>query len=182
MSKIYITGASCSGVTTLGSNVARRLDLLHLDVDDFYWEPTNPPFTTKREPEERVRLILEALGDDDWILTGSFDGWGDALIRDVNLIVFVVTPTAIRMQRLSSREEARFGDRVLAGGDMHKSHTAFRKWAEQYDDANFPGRNRARHEAWLLDQSAPVLRLDGTLSPEILTAKVIEAVALKPQR
>lgn len=55
--RIYITGASCAGVTTLGQNLATRLDVQHVDVDDFYWMPTNPPFTTKRPADERVSLI-----------------------------------------------------------------------------------------------------------------------------
>ena len=97
---IYITGASCSGVTTLGSGLASALGARHVDCDDFYWYPTNPPFSTKRPPADRVRLIKEALGEDGWVLSGSFDGWGDTLIENVNLIVFVYTPTPIRMERL----------------------------------------------------------------------------------
>jgi adenylate kinase family enzyme len=72
--RIYITGASCAGVTTLGRTLASLLSLRHLDVDDFYWLPTNPPFTTKRPPDERVALIQQCFGDDGWILTGSCMG------------------------------------------------------------------------------------------------------------
>jgi hypothetical protein len=75
-------------VTTLGKALADQLAVQQLDVDDFYWMLTNPPFTTKRPPEERVNLIRQRQGDDGWILTGSFDGWGDALIDGVDLIVF----------------------------------------------------------------------------------------------
>ena len=52
--RIYITGASCAGVTTLGHNLATRLGIRQVDVDDFYWMPTNPPFTTKRPPSDRA--------------------------------------------------------------------------------------------------------------------------------
>lgn len=38
--RIYITGASCAGVTTLGRTLASLLSLRHLDVDDFYWLPS----------------------------------------------------------------------------------------------------------------------------------------------
>lgn len=114
--RIYITGASCSGVTTLGRTLAHRLAVQHLDVDDFYWMPSNPPFTTKRAPEERVRLIRQRQGDDGWVLTGSFDGWGDALIDEADLIVFVYAPTSVRLERLQAREKERFGDRIIPGG------------------------------------------------------------------
>ncbi len=130
--RIYITGASCSGVTTLGQALAPLLGVQHVDVDDFYWLPTNPPFTTKRAPNKRVCLIEQTLGDQGWVLTGSFDGWGDALISNVDLIVFVTTPTPVRLKRLASREKERFGDRIEPGGDMHEIHVAFREWCGRW--------------------------------------------------
>ncbi|ASV39032.1 adenylate kinase [Pseudomonas sp. NS1(2017)] len=173
--RIYITGASCAGVTTLGHNLATRLGIRHVDVDDFYWMPTNPPFTTKRPPADRVSLMQQACGDDGWVLSGSCMVWGDALIADADLIVFVVTPTPVRLERLAAREKARFGDRIAPGGDMHAIHVAFREWASQYDDPNFSGRNRAWHEAWLSQQTAPVLRIDGMRSAEQMAADVANA-------
>ncbi|MET3649962.1 ATP-binding protein [Phyllobacterium ifriqiyense] len=170
---IYITGASCSGVTTLGRSLASYSGVRHVDCDEFYWFPTNPPFTTKRPPADRVRLIREALGEGGWVLSGSFDGWGDSLIEDVDLIVFIYTPTPIRMERLVAREQERYGDRILPTGDMYEIHTAFAAWAAQYDKPDFPGRNLARHETWLKQQTAPVLRLDGTQNPQALVALVV---------
>ena len=178
--RIYITGASCAGVTTLGHNLACSLNLRHVDVDDFYWLPTNPPFTTKRPPAERVCLIEQALGDQGWLLTGSFDGWGDALIAHVDLIVFVITPTPVRLERLAAREQQRFGNRIAPGGDMHAIHLAFREWASQYDDPAFSSRSRVRHEAWLSRQTAPVLRVDGECSAEDMLANTLRAVAQGP--
>ncbi|UZE15217.1 adenylate kinase [Pseudomonas sp. B21-053] len=175
--RIYITGASCAGVTTLGQNLASLLDIRHVDVDDFFWMPTNPPFTTKRPVSERVSLMQQKLGDENWVLTGSAIGWGDALISDADLIVFVVTATPVRLERLAEREKQRFGDRIAPGGDMHEIHVAFREWASQYDNPNFSGRNRAWHEAWLSRQTAPVLRIDGMNSAEKMAADVIHVVS-----
>jgi adenylate kinase family enzyme len=175
--RIYITGASCAGVTTLGQHLATLLGARHVDVDDAYWMPTNPPFTTKRPVPERVTLIQQTLGDDDWVLTGSCMVWGDALLEHVDLTVFVVTPTPIRLGRLAAREKERFGDRIAVGGDMHAIHVAFREWASQYDDPNFSGRNRAWHEAWLSAQTSAVLRVDGTDTTEKMAADVLQALS-----
>ncbi|WP_106803694.1 adenylate kinase [Pseudomonas sp. S5D5] len=177
--RVYITGASCAGVTTLGQNLAARLGVLHVDVDDFYWMPTDPPFTTKRAAPERVSLMQQRLGDEDWVLTGSCMNWGDELITQVELIVFVDTATPVRLQRLTAREQQRFGDRIAPGGDMHAIHVAFREWASQYDDPHFGGRNRAWHARWLASQSAAVLQVDGTHSTDSLVAQVIEALSLR---
>lgn len=179
--RIYITGASCAGVTTLGRNLATQLDIRQVDVDHFYWIPTDPPFTTKRPPRDRVSLMQQALGSGDWVLSGSCMGWGDALIGDADLIVFVVTPTTVRLERLAARENAQFGDRIAPGGDMHEIHVAFREWASQYDDPNFPERNRARHEAWLSRQTVPIIRVDGMSSAEQMAADVIRAASRTTQ-
>lgn len=170
--RIYMTGASCAGVTTLGSALARALDAVHVDVDDYYWLPSDPPFSRKRPPEDRLPLIADALGGGGWVLTGSFDGWGDPLIDGVDLIVFVATPTRLRMERLKRRERERHGTRIDPGGDMHEIHTAFADWASRYDDPGFSGRNRARHETWLAAQTAPVLRVDGSRPVEELVETV----------
>ncbi|MDQ0326625.1 hypothetical protein J2R99_002494 [Rhodopseudomonas julia] len=109
-------------------------------------------------------------------MTGSFIGWGDALIHDVDLIVFLKTPTSIRLQRLDQREAERHGARILPGGDMHEAHLAFRDWASRYDDPSFTGRNIAQHERWLSAQSAPVLRLSGKRPSDELADDVAKAL------
>ena len=174
--KIYITGASCAGVTTLGSMLAKKCAIRHVDVDDFYWLPTDPPYTQKRPPEQRVQLIKARLDTTSWVLTGSFDGWGDALIEDADLIVFVLTPHDVRMSRLMAREPERYGDRILPGGDMHDNHRAFANWASQYEapGPGHAGRSLPRHESWLALQTLPVLRVDGARRVDELVQTVIQ--------
>lgn len=104
-------------------------------------------------------------------------GWGDALITHVDLIVFVVTATPVRLDRLAALEKERFGNRIAPGGDMHGIHVAFREWASQYDNPNFSGRNRAWHEAWISEQTAPVLRIDGVNCAEKMAADVSHALS-----
>lgn len=176
--RIYVTGAAGSGVTTLGRALSAAFGPVHIDCDDYYWMPTDPPYTTKRPAAERVPLIRSALGEGGWVLTGSFDGWGDPLIDRVGLIVFVSTPQPVRLARLAAREKERFGDRILPGGDMYGIHRSFMDWAAGYELPGFNGRNRARHEAWLSRQVAPVLRLDGEIPP----AELVDAVSVVLER
>ena len=42
--RIHILGASGSGTTTLASAIADEHGHRHLDTDDFFWIPTNPPY------------------------------------------------------------------------------------------------------------------------------------------
>lgn len=50
-------GRISAGTTTLGVALARRLGLHHLDTDDLYWMPTDPPYTTPRAVQERLALF-----------------------------------------------------------------------------------------------------------------------------
>lgn len=176
--RLHLTGASCSGVSTLGSALSQHFGVPQFDVDDFYWMPTDPPFTTKRPPQDRVTLVkAQQHQSNGWVLTGSCMGWGNAMLDDVDLILFLHTPTTIRMQRLDAREAARYGARIQPGGDMHVQHMAFRDWASRYDDPTFSGRNIAQHQEWLAEQSAPVLRLQGELPTAELMTQVTAVLA-----
>jgi len=55
--RIHIFGASGSGTSTLGAHLAQVIGGLHLATDSYYWHQTDPPFTQKRNPAERVSMI-----------------------------------------------------------------------------------------------------------------------------
>jgi adenylate kinase family enzyme len=97
MTNIHITGASGSGVSTLGKALAAATGAVQLDTDSFYWLPVEPLFTQKRPAEERLRLISDAFADAEsrgWILSGSISDWGRPLVSLFDMVVFVRTPTA----------------------------------------------------------------------------------------
>lgn len=178
--RIHITGASGAGVTTLGRALATRLALPHHDTDDYYWRPTALPFSEKRPPDDRLRLMAEMFLDRaGWVLSGSLDGWGDRLVPLFDLVVFVSAPTELRLRRLRRREAKRSGaEAVGAGGWRKPALDAFLDWAAHYEDGEREGRSRLRHEAWLLTLTCPVVRADGTHPTAQLAAEA--AAALDP--
>ena len=152
INRIHITGASGCGTTTLGQALAKQLQFAVLDADDFFWEPTTPPYQKKRNRPERLALILNALsGHPKAILSGSICGWGAELEQSFDLVIFLTVRTDIRIQRLIAREQAKLG---------YVDHE-FIAWAGQYDTGGLEMRSRAMHEKWLADLSCPVVRLDG---------------------
>ena len=164
--RIHIFGAAGSGTTTLASAIAATHGHRHLDTDDFFWLPTDPPYRQIRPREPRLELLRHALAESSsWVLSGSLCGWGDPLISQFDLVVFLVVPTAVRLTRLRAREVRRYGEGAIApGGRLHQAHVEFLDWAGRYDTGGLEMRSRALHEAWLSSLRCATLRLDGDRS------------------
>lgn len=159
---ILIFGASGSGTSTLGRYLGEQYGWTFLDADDYFWMPTDPRFTVKRDAFERVRLLEHDIAaSENTVLSGSLTDWGNALIPAITLAVRLITDTEERLKRIRRREYERFGSRILPGGDMYAQHQAFLEWAAAYDDGDISVRSRASHDAWQKRLSCRLLILSG---------------------
>ena len=175
---IHLFGASGSGTTTLGRELAEKLGYAHLDTDAYFWLPTDPAFTQKRPIPERLTMMNADIdaAERGAVISGSLTGWGDVLIPRFTLAVRVVTVTEMRLERLRAREYARFGERIREGGDMHAAHEAFIAWAAQYDTGDVTMRSKACHDAWQAALPCPVITVDGSAPLEESVARVLAAM------
>lgn len=175
--RINVLGASGSGTSTLGKALAEALDIPHFDSDDYFHEPTNPPFQMPRPAQERCELICRDLVQArNWVLSGGIVGWTPRPQLDFTCIVFLYVPTPVRIERLRLREALRFGRRIEDGGDMCDTHRAFIDWAARYDDGGIEGKTLARHEAYLKNQSCTVLEHRGVKTVAEITASVLRSM------
>jgi adenylate kinase family enzyme len=167
-------------VTTLGAALAARLDLVHLDTDDFYWLPSTPPFQHKRPIADRLEMMEQAMARaaQGWVLSGSMDPWRDGLLDRIDLVIFLQVPTEVRMARLRAREQARFGAAIEPGGPQYESSKAFLDWCAGYEIGDQPGRSLKRHQAWLNGLIRPALRLEATATTEELTRQTLAHLAI----
>jgi adenylate kinase family enzyme len=155
--RLHILGASESGTTTLGRVLAARLQCPHFDTDDYFWLPTDSPYSQQRERTERARLLMEDLtAQEQWVVSGSLWGWGDGAIPLFELVVFLVIPQDIRMERLCQREHERFGERIRPGGDMYEHSQAFFAWTASHDDGELDIRQLALSSSSLLQRRSGV--------------------------
>jgi adenylate kinase family enzyme len=68
--RIHILRASGSGTTTLGRVLAEHLHFPHFDTADYFWQPTDPPFT-QRECTARQQLLMDDItAQDSWVVSG----------------------------------------------------------------------------------------------------------------
>lgn len=109
----------------------------------------------------------------DWILSGSFVGWGDVLIPRLTHVVFLDMPAGMRLARLRARERRRYGAEIEPGGPREAAFASFLDWAMQYEDPTFTGRTRRVHEAWLSRLPCPVIRVDATQTVDQMVTQVL---------
>ncbi|MBE5960217.1 MAG: shikimate kinase [Lachnospiraceae bacterium] len=164
---IHIYGASGSGTTTLAKYISEKLGYFFMDTDDYFWQPTNPPYTTKRDVKERLKMMRRDIAKEDKVvISGSLVDWGDELIPLFTLAIRLKTDTNIRMERLKRREHEHFGTRIDAGGDMYRNHLEFIEWAASYDEGDLNMRSKAKHDEWEKLLPCRKIILDGNGSLE----------------
>lgn len=148
-SVIHIYGASGSGTSTLGKFVSSQLGYTFMDTDDYFWLPTDPKYTKKRDKAERLRLMKKEITESDKVvISGSLVDWGDELIPYFTLAVRIITDSHVRLERLRQRENRHFGPRIELGGDMYQTHQEFLEWAAGYDTGGLNTRSKAKHDEW----------------------------------
>lgn len=160
--KVLIFGASGSGTTTLGKEIEKRTDFKHLDVDDYYWKKTNPPFQEKKPLTERnENLKVDFKMFDKVVVSGSMVSWGKEWETAFDLAVFIRLENTERMRRLKKREVERYGKRLLTDKKIQNNSKAFLEWANQYENANFDGRSLKVHNDWIKLLDCKIVRLNG---------------------
>jgi len=153
-------GASCAGSTTLGKALAAQLDCLYFDTDYYFWEQTTPPFTIKRDKDERIAMLKTAVKPfPNYVIGGSLVSWGDEWLSAFNLVVFLYLSPEIRLQRLKDREFERYGAIIYNDAERAKAYQKFIDWAVSYDTNAISGRTLQVHEDWLNKVKCPVLQI-----------------------
>lgn len=172
--KILIFGASGSGTTTLGKELAKTTGFMHLDADDYYWNSTPTPFQEKIPLTERNQMLTKDFEKHkNVILTGSMVSWGGQWERAFVMVIFIYLNPKVRIDRLKKRELERYGDKLLTDEQVQRNSDEFIQWAKKYDDPNFTGRSLKVHNDWIKKLSCPVFRIDGEMDLNTKIEKVV---------
>jgi adenylate kinase family enzyme len=165
--KIHLLGPSCSGTSTLGKLIAEKYNIPWFDSDDLFWIKTEPPFTTKRDINERIKLLEEVFSkNNSLVLSGSAIKWGDFIKEYLDIIILKYLDQENRIKRLMAREIERYGNRINPGNDMHEIHKEFIAWNKKYETGGMDMRSRKSELAWIRDAKCKIIRLENNDSPE----------------
>ncbi|WP_027077824.1 AAA family ATPase [Maribacter antarcticus] len=175
--KILIFGASGSGTTTLGKEIEKKTDFKHLDVDDYYWKKTEPPFQEKLSLKKRNdNLKVDFKKFENIIVSGSMVSWGKEWEKSFDLAIFIHLNNNDRIKRLENRETERYGEKLLTDKKTQNDSKAFLEWANQYENPDFNGRSLKVHNAWIESLKCNVLRIDGEVGLKEKTEKALSEI------
>ena len=151
---IIIFGANGSGKTTLGRELARIMQFMHIDHEDFGFEESEIPFTKPRSHEDAVRLLLSYLEKyHSFVLSAVTGDFGDIVSQYYKLAVHMSAPIDLRMNRIKQRAYKQYGKRILVGGDMYEQEQRF------FD--HVASRSLEKIDRWAETLACPVIRIDG---------------------
>ena len=164
---IMVFGANGSGKTTLGRELACILNFKFIDVEAYFFEESEIPYTAVRSREEVIKLMLDDIFvHGSFVLASCMGNYGDEIPLYYELAVYMEAPLELRLQRVIDRTYKRFGERACKGGDMYEQECKF------YDFV--ASRPLSDIEEWGATLSCPVIRVDGTEDWRVNAWKIAE--------
>jgi adenylate kinase family enzyme len=118
-----IASASGNGKTTLGRELARRLEVPFVELDALVHGPG-----WVETPDEELRARVEPiLASDGWVVDGTYQRkLGDLVLRAAEVVVWLDLPMRVWMPRLLRRTARRVGRREeLWNGNRETLRDAF---------------------------------------------------------
>ncbi|MDR1537202.1 MAG: AAA family ATPase [Clostridiales bacterium] len=152
---IIIFGPNGSGKTTLGRELARLLNFKSMDIEDYYFQQADIPYTKPRSREDCVNLMLADIEKYFAFVISAVNGdFGANINKLYDLAVFLSAPTEVRIRRVKQRAYEQYGKRVCEGGDMYEQELKFYDFVES--------RSLMPVEQWCRTLACTVIRVDGT--------------------
>lgn len=113
-----IASASGNGKTTLGRELARRLEVPFVEMDALVHGPN-----WAETPNDELRRIVEPiLAGEGWVVDGTYRGkLGDLVLRNADVVVWLDQPIRVWLPRLVRRTWRRIRGRETLWNDNRET-------------------------------------------------------------
>ncbi|MFP5384442.1 MAG: shikimate kinase [Bacteriovoracia bacterium] len=85
MKKIAVIGVSCSGKTTFGKLLSKKLGLQFIDLDDLFWNPG----WVQTGSEVFLKKVQDSLQTDGWIIVGNYKSVQDTILEEADTVIWL---------------------------------------------------------------------------------------------
>ncbi len=117
MRRVVVLGTSGSGKTTLARELARRMDVAHIELDALYWEKN---WTGAPKPIFRQR-VEQATAQEAWALCGNYASVRDMTLARADTAIWLDYPMRVVFNRVLTRSLRRALARELLWGNNRES-------------------------------------------------------------
>lgn len=145
-----VATASCSGKTTLGRELARRLEVPFVELDALHHGPN----WTEATAEELRARVEPVVAENGWVIDGGYWGKiGDLVLRNADVVVWLDLPVRVWLPRLIRRTVRRVARREeLWNGNRESVRNVF---FSRNSLIWYALRNHPRHRRVYPDRLAP---------------------------
>lgn len=169
--KIIVCGGNGAGKSTVSRALSAKTGWVFRDAEDYYFPKDDPDYAYAhaRTQEEVAKLLKADLAAHEDIIFAAVRGRHSPETEKMfTCAVYVDAPREIRLRRVRERSYRKFGNRMLPGGDLYETETAFFNMVEERPDSYT--------QEWLRKASLPVIFVDGTLPPEENAEKILREI------
>ena len=164
---ILIFGPNGSGKTTLGRELANMLNIKHMDIEDYYFMPSEIPYSVTRPREEYIELMIDDIKKHrQFVLSAVTGDFGDDISKYYKLAVYISAPREERLKRVEKRAYDKHGERVAKGGDMYEQQIKFNDFVA--------ARSIEPIEQWSKTLCCPIIQIDGMIDLQTNVARIAE--------
>lgn len=155
VNRIAIVGGNGSGKTTLGATFSKELNYKHMDIEDYYFENAEIPYSQSRTRKEVLHLMeQDVVKYPKFIISAVNADLGGKINSLYDCVIYLKVPLEIRLKRVKQRSYDKFGDRVLEGGDMYEQEQEF------FD--SIVTKTLEKTDEWVKCIPCPIIYVDGT--------------------
>lgn len=124
--RIMICGLNGSGKTTLGKELSKKINFLHKDIEEYYFNNhADYKYNSSASKEDVTRKIEKDINECDNIIFTSCKGDYGNLSDIYDFVIFIRLDKEIRLKRVKQRSYKQFGDRILINGDLFERENQF---------------------------------------------------------
>ncbi len=170
---ILICGLNGCGKSTVGRALSNEIGFHFIDNENLYFTKinANEPYINSKSRDEVEKLLMDQVyKHGNFIFTAVKGDYGEEIVPLYKYIVHIEVPKEIRLQRVRNRSFQKFGDRMLAGGELYEQEESFFRMIES--------RPEDYVENWLQTLNCPVIKVDGTKPVEEIVELIVRELNL----